>query len=189
MPTTNINVGKGQNLTPDITLVGDWDAALKLIGYNLKPAVLLGARNGQIAAAEKIQSIVKANIRRGGPEGTYWPSYSYLYEKKKAKKGGGDKFWRWTDTYYKSIEVNKKGPNITVGVPKYERGRVNKNPLTLGQIATILERGSKANNIAARPLWGPSFKQFGGKTRVAYHINFHIRKQIFLATGMRGIKF
>lgn len=187
MPTQNINVGKG--LVPSISLEGDWDAAVKLIGYNLTPLVLLGARKGQIAAANKIKAMVKSNIRRGNAAGTYWPDYSYQYGNKKARMDGGDKKWRYTDTYYKSITVITRSTNVFVGVPRNAKGKVNENPLTLGAIANILERGSKAHNIAARPLWGPTFKQFGGKKRVAYHINFHIRKEIFLATGLRGIKF
>lgn len=190
MPTTNINTGLGQNLTPVISLEGDWDKAVKLIGTGLlSRLVLIGARKGQMAAAEKLKQMIKSNIKRGGAQGTYWPGYSLQYGERKSRKGGGDKKWRWTDTYLKSVAVINRDGKISVGVPAYARGRVNqKNPLTLGQIAVIMERGSRAHNIAARPLWRPTLKQFGGKKRIAYHINYHIRKEIFLATGLRGIK-
>jgi hypothetical protein len=189
MPTTNVNVS-GQGIIPEIKLEGDWAKALQLIGHDLSALVLKGAYNGQVAAAEKLKVIVKNNIRSGGPQSIYWPNYSLMYGERKAKAGAGDKKWRYTDTYYKSITVTKHSMNkVSVGVPKNERSKVNQNPLTLGQVAVILERGSRVANIAARPLWGPSWKEFGGKKRVAYHINWHIRKILFEATGLRGLKF
>jgi hypothetical protein len=187
MPTQNINVGNG--LVPSIQLEGQWEEALKLIGYNLTPLVLLGARKGQAAAANKIKAMVKSNIRRGNVQGSYWPGYSYQYGNRKSRQGFGDKKWLMTGTYYRSITIINRNTDVFVGIPRNAKGKVNNNPLTLGAIANILERGSRAHNIAARPLWGPTFKQFGGKKRVAYHINFHIRKELFLATGLRGLKF
>lgn len=189
MPTTNVNISS-QGLVPEIQLEGDWAKALQLIGHDLAPLVLKGTRNGMIASAEKLKTVVKNNIRSGGPQSVYWPDYSLQYGQRKSKNGGGDKKWRYTDTYYKAITVVRHpGGKISVGVPNNERSKVNNNPLTLGQVAVILERGSRVANIAARPLWGPSFKQFGGKKRIAYHINFHIRKTIFEASGLRGLKF
>lgn len=183
MATTNINVGLG------IKLEGDWAKALALIGRNdLAIAVVAGTKQGQLASANKIKAIVKQNLRRGSAPNVYWPDYSYQYGNRKARLGYGDKKWRLTDTYYKAITVMDRGTTVSVGVPKNAKGKFNKNPLTLGAIANILERGSKAHNIAARPLWRPAFKQFGGKARVAYHINFHIRKAIYLSSGIRGIK-
>lgn len=185
MPTQNINVGSG--LTPEVSLFGDWDKLNKALSQ-LPIAVSIGAHSGKLAAAEKIQTLIKKNIRNGGPAGTRWPEYSTLYKKKKAAKGGNlERKWYFTGTYYNNIKVIDKGMNVHVGVPRGVRGRVNKNnPLTLGQIANILERGSAAHNIQARPLWRPTFKEFGGKARVKYHIVWHIRNSVYAMTGLKA---
>lgn len=185
MPTQNINVGSG--ISPEISLFGDWDIALKALS-KLPIAVAIGTQSGKLAAAEKIQALVKKNIRANGPQSIKWPDLGEKYAKNKAAKGGNpERKWYYTGTYYNNIKVIEKGKDIYVGVPRGVRGRVNKKkPLTLGQIANILERGSAAHNIKARPLWGPTFKEFGGKKRVQYHIMWHIRNSIFMSTGIRA---
>lgn len=185
MPTTSINIGNG--LSPSIELIGDWDKADKLLRTQLPLAVKTGSLSGRKSAAEKIKKLIKKNIDRNGPPSVYWPKYSIGYEKLKARLGGNiDSMYRLSDTYYNNIKVNIRGTNVNVGLPKGIRGKRGKNPLTLGQIAIILERGSAAHNIAARPLWRPTFKEFGGKKRVAYHIVFHIRRDLFLLTGLKA---
>lgn len=188
MATTNINVGLGQNLTPDIKLEGDWDKARALFGGQLQAAVLIGAKKGQLAAAKKIQALVRKNIRLQSAGNARWPDHSEAYAKRKAAKGWGDQKWKSTGQYYRNIKVMDRGTNVFVGVPRGAKGKVHEDALNLTEIANILERGSAANNIKARPLWRPSFREFGGKTRVAYHINYHIRQEIFLATGLRNLK-
>ena len=185
MPTQNINVGAG--LVPEISLFGDWDKLTKAISQ-LPIAVAIGAQSGKIAAAEKIMSLIKKNIRRGGPAGTRWPEYSEKYKKRKAADGVNvDRKWHYHGTYYNNIKVITKGNSTFVGVPRNVRSRVNpKKPLTLGQIANILERGSAAHNIQARPLWNPTFKEFGGRARVKYHIVWHIRNSVYAMTGLRA---
>lgn len=187
MPSTRINTGSG-DINPTIELLGDWDKASRLLSRDLPLAVAIGTEQGRISAAEKIQALLRANIRNNGPKGIYWPAYSIKYEEKKSRKGGNiDNKLRWTNTYYNSIKVIRDNKGIHVGIPKNIKSKVNKkNPLPIGRIAVILERGSYAMNIPARPLWAPTFKEFGGKQRIAYHIVFHIRKNIYLLTGLRA---
>ena len=186
MPTQNINVGKG--LTPGIKLIGNWDGVQELID-SLPVAVVSGAKMGQLTAAKKLKTLVKSNIRKGGPEGTHWPQYSPAYLKRKLKLGGNpDKKWRLTDTYYKSINITYSGNNIFVGVPRNVRGKIGKKPLTLGQIANILEKGSHVAGIQARPLWGPTLKQFGGKRKIAYYVTQGIRTSLSAISAGRKFK-
>lgn len=184
MPTQNINVGR--NITPQIELFGDWDKALALFN-NLPELISVGAHAGKLAAAKKIQTLVKKNIKKGGPTNTHWQELSASYQKSKASRGGDpNKKWFFQGTYYRSIKVIDKGNTVYVGVPARQRSRVNKNkPLTLGQVAVILERGSAARNIPARPLWKPTYREFGGNQRVTYHILWHVSNTVFLRTGYR----
>jgi hypothetical protein len=174
-----------------VTLIGDWDKVNRLIS-SLPLLVPEGAAKGSVAAAEKIIKVVKRNIRNNGPSGSIWPEYSQKYAERKASMGGNtDKKWRFNNTYYESLTVVRSGRNVYAGVPPRKRSTVNsKNgkTLTLAQVAKILENGSSVRNIKARPLWRPSFKEFGGRRRIAYHINWHIRQHIYIATGLR-IKF
>lgn len=179
------------SLNPMVTLVGDWDKVNQFL-FALPTLVTEGATKGSVVSAEKIIRVVKRNIRNNGPDGTTWPEYSQRYAERKASMGGNtDKKWRFNNTYYESLSVVRSGRNVYAGVPPRKRSTVNSKSgktLTLAQVAKILENGSAAKNIQARPLWRPSFKQFGGRRRIAYHINWHIRQNIYIATGLR-IKF
>lgn len=189
MATTNINVGKG--LTPSIELLGNWGRVTKLLNGELQSAVLLGTRQGQISSANKIVKLAKKNIRRNGPPGTYWPRYSIGYEKAKARMGGNiDKKYRLTNTYYSNIRVIDKGAMIMAGLPSNVRGKANpKRKKTLIEIAHILEYGRASKNIAGRPLWRPTFREFGGKARVASHILFHIRVNVLALGAIKSNQF
>lgn len=183
MPTQNINVGKGLN--PQIELFGDWNKALALFN-GLPLAVTTGAQIGKLAAAKKIQAMIKKNIRSGGPANVHWQELSANYQRVKSSKGGDpNKKWFFKGTYYKNIKIIQKGDDVYVGVPARVRSSHGKRPLTLGQVANILERGSAARGIPARPLWGPTFREFGGKRKVAYYIVTNISRQVFRTTGYR----
>lgn len=183
--STNISVGN--NLVPAVELIGDWDKVQSLLSQ-LPLAVKIGSKAGQLSAAEKIKDLVRKNIRNRGPEGVHWNRYSMRYEARKIRLGGDvSKFYRLTDTYYSNIKViNSNSGKIMVGLPRGIKGRVNSKPIDIGTIARILEHGSEAHNITARPLWAPTLKQFGGKKRVAYHIVYHIRSTVYAMTGLRA---
>lgn len=181
---TNINVGRGLN--PKVDLFGDWDKALRM--FNTLPVVVNASYElGAMKVAKDIQREVKKNIRNNGPPGVHWEPLSPAYMKFKKKRGGDtNKMWNFKGTYYKNIKIIHKRGAIYVGVPAYKRGTVHKNSnKTLIQIANILERGSHANNIKARPLWKPTFKAYGGKPKVAKVITRTMRDHIFKLTGVR----
>jgi hypothetical protein len=183
----SVTIGLDNSLSPEVELLGDWDKAQALLKTQLPLAVRIGAEKGRLSAAEKIKDLVRRNIRNNGPAGHHWAPYSAKYAKRKAKLGGNvDRMLRLTDTYYNNIKVIRKGTSVFVGVPKGVKSRVNKKRMEVGTIARILEKGSEAHNIQARPLWRPSFNEFGGKKRIAYHIVFNIRRTIYLMTGVRA---
>ncbi len=184
MATQNINVGKGLN--PEIELFGDWNKALRMFDQ-LPVAVNTGYELGSVRVANDIRRIVRKNIKSNGPPGVHWPALSLAYQQFKKRKGGDtNKMWNFKGTYYKNIKVIHKKGAIYVGVPAYKRGTVHKSKnLTLGQIANILERGSAESGIRARPLWKPSFKEFGGKPKTQKVIVRAIRDHVFLLTGVR----
>lgn len=183
MPTQNINVNKG--LVPEIQLFGDWNKALALFN-TLPEAVKIGANNGSLKAAKKLRLLVRKNLKNNGPPGIRWDQLSPKYKKFKKRKGGNtDKIWYFKGTYYKNIKVMQKGNNIYVGVPAYKRSTINSKPKTLGQIANMLENGSTVTGLPARPLWKPTFKEFGGKNEIAKYITIGIRREVYLLTGYR----
>lgn len=167
-------------------LTGDWQKTKRLVN-NLETAIAAGAIAGQLAAANKIKELVKKKIRENGGS-TYWPPYSDKYRKfkNKTKPGKANNMLRYTDTYYNNIITWQSGTKVHIGL----RPRVlvpntngsNKN-ITLHELAQILEYGSDARNIQARPLWGPVRKEFG-EAKVKALIIWHIRNTIRIRTGV-----
>lgn len=180
-----ISTKKYGELKPSVQLIGDWDKTRRFFD-KLPLAVKIGTTLGQKSVAEKLQKLIKQNIRRNGPPGVYWSPVSKEYAKKKKSKGfDPNKLLRYTMTYYNNIKVIHKGDEVYVGIPKKIRSKViKKNPLTVGEVANILEKGT--DYMRPRPLWAPTFRQFGGKQRVKTTIVWHIRNQIFISTGVRA---
>jgi len=171
----------GGGLNPEIELVGDWDKVMAVInGHALSAAVIAGAKEGQHKAAKQIVKLVKENINRGGVPGIHWPGFSPSYLVQKARKGGGNKAYIYTGQYYSSISVIVKPSGIYAGIPRWAKGRVNKNSASLTKIARILEYH--------RPLWKPTFRQFGGKAAVGLYVTVAIKKNLLLLAGVSSIR-
>ena len=170
--------------TPKVELIGDWKKTRALL-FDLPLLVKQGTAAGQKSAAEKLLKIIKKNIRdNGGSIG--WPPVSELYAKKKIGMGKDpNNLLVLTGLYYRSINIYNKGTNYYVGIKKNTRNYETGGRLTVAQIATILEYGSYANNIKARPLWGPSFKQFGGSKKIKSLITWHIARNIYARHKVR----
>lgn len=175
------------NLTPKIELFGDWEQVDDLLKH-IDKTIMAGAILGQKSAADKIIKIVKKNIREnGGSIG--WQPLSERYAARKERDGyNPDTILRMTGLYYRSINSWSNGLNYYVGVKKNVKHprKQGKSSLTLVQIANILEHGSVVRNIPARPLWLPSYKQFGGNVRLKGLMVGHIRTQIMLRHRVRA---
>lgn len=170
-----------------IELTGDWEKVGQLLD-NLDTTVLIGAKAGQLSASKKLISIIKKNIRENGSS-IGWAPLSSKYKERKEREGySPDNIYYMTGLYYRSINNWSSGLVHYVGIKKNIRHpkKNGKKSLTLSQIATILEHGSITQNIPARPLWGPSYKQFGGNLRLKGLLVWHIRNQIYLRHQVRA---
>jgi hypothetical protein len=183
---TNINIGKGLN--PQIRLIGEWDLTNQFL-TNLPLVIKEAEINARRSIAERVVKTVKKNIRNGGPQGTNWPDYSDKYSKWKSRKGYNvNRKWRLTNTLYNNIRVLEYNKQVVAGLPRNKYGkRYNgkQSKITLIEISNILERGDSARGIRARPLWKPSFREFGGLVKVEYLMKFYLRRELRLAYNLK----
>lgn len=175
-------VGKGLQ----VELFGDWDKAKRLV-KGLEGAMAAGAVAGQLAAAEKIKDLVKKKIRSNGGS-TPWQEYSeaYLKYKRNKKPSKVGQMYRFTDAYYNNIVTWRSGTRVYVGLnPRIavQNADGKSKGITLHQLSQILEYGSSARNIPARPLWGPVKKEFNG-AKIKLLILWHIKRSIKTMTGV-----
>lgn len=92
-----------------------------------------------------------------------------------------------TVEYYRSTKVSKRQyiglPN---GVRKLPTIGHRTGLLTLQKVAKILEYGTKVKSgrghVPDRPLWGPLFKQFGGKESIKRYIQNDLKKEFLKLT-------
>lgn len=171
------------NLTPTVELFGDWDRAYLLVS-GLDNAIKIGYSLAELSAAKKIKQIVRRNIRMNGGK-TYWEPVSDQYAEYKSRLGyDPTDLLVMTGLYYNSISIWKIGNATFIGLKG--RTRSSGGDLTLQQIASVLEHGSVVRNIPARPLWGPAWKEFGGRARLKGLIIWHIRNQINIRFGVKA---
>lgn len=168
-----------------VELIGDWFKVKNLID-GLDKTIAVGTTKAQLSASRKLLTIVKRNIREnGGSIG--WPPVSDRYKRYKTNKGyDPDNLLFMTGLYYRSINIWNTKNNYYIGVKRRLKHPGKKGSLTIGEIATVLEYGSMARNIKARPLWGPSYKQLGGNNRVKNLIVWHIRNEIYTKYNVRA---
>ena len=165
----------------EVKFVGDWDRVSRLLD-DVPDLIRVGSKLGQKSAAKKLLKIVKHHIKTNGGE-LGWPSTTFRYQEKKASMGyDPGRLLYMTGTYYWSIKQWEKAGRIYVGVPKGTQHPISR--LTIGEIANILEYGSQARGIEARPLWAPSFRKMGCSKRIRSLILWHIAAQFRLKHGI-----
>jgi len=151
-------------------MFGDW-AAARGIFKNLDYAIKIGSMKGQLAASKQLQKIVKRRLRNS----EFSPGLSGSYASRKAADGyDSDKILYRTGTYYRSIHVWRKGNRSYVGVKSRTYAPGSKR--TVGQIALMHEVGG--GRLPARPLWAPSWKEFGGRRKLRSLMIWHIKREI-----------
>lgn len=164
----------------EMTLDGDWDRASTLL-RRLDPVVFRASLNGQRNAARKIRKMVLKNIDDNGAR-IGWPSVSADYATYKLSQGGDPGNLYYMGGYYRNnITIFRRKYQYFVGLRKEVRNPKSKLPLW--EIGLILEEGSSARGIKARPLWGPSFDHFGGNQEIIRHI----KQSILRASRKAGI--
>lgn len=177
----SINVNLDQELARyagtniEVILDGDWNK-LKLTLDQLRAQILQASLEGQNSAAEKFRTLLRRNMRSAQTMG-----FAPLSPKTidlKSKRGHDLSMFMASHTYYNSIEVIRRGNTIRVGIKPWTRNPYSK--MTVAQIAVVLEYGSQARGIPARPLWRQTWKQFGGPSRVRSIMAWHIHKRLKL---------
>lgn len=132
--------------------------------------------------ANRIMKMAKYCLTHGIPprgSGVSWPPHTSLT----VKRLGQHTLLLWTGQYRNYIRVLRRGTRIAVGVPpgmkKYRRDDYkDPNPLTLSQVAKILEYGTLDGKIPERPLWRYLWPTVGGKESYKKELAYQIRKQI-----------
>lgn len=180
----NRNLGAGQLAPiPMVRKIGNWQRVHVMLA-TLDATVLLGFKAGQYSAAKKLKRAIRRNIRENGGV-LHWEPLSVKYMEYKEELGfDPNRMLYMTGTYYWNITIWDNGLNYYVGVKKGIRNSFTGGNITVGAIANILESGSAARNIPARPLWAPTFRMMGGKNRIKGLILWHIRNQIRMAYGV-----
>jgi len=158
-----------------VRLVGDWKE-FGILLRNLPRRLRRAAINGQIKFGERYHKAIIRNIATNGHL-LKWPELSEKYKKfKKSHSGDPNEMYHFYGQYLRSISMQVK-PNgtILIGIPKGV-GKSKFGDYTVAQYAHVLEKGSYTRNIAARPLWGPTFKQIGGMTKLKEIVIAELRK-------------
>jgi len=180
-----INRKIGSNLTPQVELIGEWNKTRTLL-HLLPKLIKIGSLKGQQSAAKHFRRIVRRHIRNNGAS-LGWAPLSSAYKKSKGRRGfNPDRIYYASGSYYNNIKVWRRGTKIFIGIKKNVKSKSSRSSLTIGMIARILEYGSLTRNIPARPLWAPSYRDFGGGKRIKGFMTWHIRNQIFKATGVKA---
>lgn len=166
-----------------VTPIGDWVGTGLLIA-DLNLLIAAGSKEGQKSAATKLMKLVRRNLKIGGAPGKPFAPLKKSYAEQKAAEGfDPNRILYRTGLYYRSIKVWAKGSKYYVGVKRGVKASGSNH--TVGWVAHILERGSSVQGIIARPLWVPTFKQFGGSKRIRAIIVWHIARLIYLRHGVR----
>jgi hypothetical protein len=175
------NVTRGFNFNTEIRLTGGWPQTQRMVD-DLDQIIRLGVYRGKMSAAKKLKEIVKKHIRTSGGSLGWAPLKDSTKEWKARKGYDSSRILYASGTYYRSIKVWSKGSKVYVGVKNNTYNPYSKR--TVGQIARMLEYGSIARSIPARPLWLPSFKEMGRNNKVKKLVLWHIRKEFRMRHGV-----
>ena len=147
-----------------IDYFGDWEGVSRLFGK--LPKDIQGVVYRAIFSYTKLYlAQVHKTIRRNGPKSKKWPDYSKAYGDYKRLHGpmGYPSFYRFKGNLVRAIIMDTDGRKVV-------RVTVNKNApmsndnaqINASQLMNILEHGSVARGISARPLFGPVWSDMGG---------------------------
>jgi len=165
--------------------------AAKLLKDNPK-ILTLAWKDAAERMGKEIVKVARRCIDSGmPPKGASWPPLSPKYVE---AMGGDDRIYYKTGQYYENIGVwpdkvfyagsgayayTRYFIGLKPGVEKWAaRYRSNRKPLTLIQVANILEFGSTRRHIPPRPLWRPIWQNSGGKERVKVFVRNAIKRQL-----------
>ena len=131
---------------------GDWKAAT-LLAMNLKKDLKAAQEMSLKRFAVKGEAIAIGHIEN---QDLNWEQLDPKYKAAKERQGYSDKIYVRTSTYFQNITSWVTDGKALVGVKRTVK---NEDGESVANIAKILEYGSKARNLKARPLWRPSWKE------------------------------
>jgi len=160
-----------------IELEGEWESVSGLL-KNLPIHIRKAAMKGEKVFAEKFKAKILDNIRGNGA-GLDWFPLGEKYKALKERKGvDPNQMYEFYGLYISSIKIKEdlKLNVISIGIHNDENKKSSFGKYTVGQYAVVLESGSQARNIIARPLWGPTFTQMGGMKELKKEILMSLHK-------------
>lgn len=130
---------------------GNWAAARNRTS-KLPQTIKRSIRAAEEKVAKRLIKIVREHIIK---QDLNWVPLSDAAIKSK----GHNKVYRFTGTYFNSLKFWQKGYSVEIGIPRgvYEP----RNGVELWKVATWMELGT--TKMPARPIWGPSIKELGGR--------------------------
>lgn len=191
MASKSVNITLPEMPQVEVKMYGEWQKVDMLI-HHMAPNVLQAYHYSAQRCAKHIMKIVRKAILTGRPPlGARWTPLS----PSTIRTHGEHDIYNLNGHYAKSIGLHQYPGRIIVGVPvnmKLPPGKNGKiKNLTMNQLAILLEHGSKmvegaSNDIPARPLWAPSFKEYGGKERLKKEILRDIRRNLIRNFGLHS---
>lgn len=149
---------------------------------------------GERYGKEIVKKAKECVLRGMPPKGVSWPPLSPKYIK---VMGGDTNIYYKSAQYYEGIGVHRENmyyaksygggfarPRYFIGLPNGvlkwpARYKANtRKPLTLQQVAYILEVGSSKAHIPPRPLWKPLFESHGGNKKIELYVKNAIKRQL-----------
>jgi len=155
----------------EFKMEGNWSVpgdALRNLPKTLKSA----GREAQKKTAEKIVKIAKRHIDK---QDLGWKPRS------ERTNSADSRVLVDTEAYYRSIKAWKQGDSYLAGVPL---GATNSKGVPIIIYALAHEYGYK---VPRRPLWGPTYKEIGGRKGVKDIIKLAVAKKL-LSLKRKGFK-
>lgn len=134
-------------------LTGDW-AKVKVLTQHLGPDIKKVIRRGMKGVGLKAEQIAVKHLQAQDLE---WAALDEKYLERKIARGGSEKTLIDTSTMFSAITSIVVGHyGVFAGV---QRNVSYKDGEDVAYIAEVMEYGSEARNIPARPLWQPTYEE------------------------------
>lgn len=135
------------------TKFGNWAGAMKLVS-GLSGSIDNSLQKSLKQVGLKGESVVIKHIQA---QDLGWKPLSIAYKRRKERQGYSNKILIRTSTLLQNIKSDVVSKSeVFVGVNRQVRDAEGNS---VADIATIMEYGSIAKNIPARPLWRPTHKE------------------------------
>lgn len=144
-------------------LTGDWNGALKKMD-GLNEAILKNLKTATLQSSIETRDTLKKHIE---DQDLPWPAHTKQYAKYKARKKKSNLKWVLTGYSLDSMtyKILKNGLEAFVGMLRTGKRKDGKPAELIGK---VMEYGSVARGIKARPLFRPTWKEMKPKIQDRY---------------------